>query len=123
MTKITSGIMEGDRVCPKHTLIFFGGEGMLERDFQQGLIKAIKKRFSPCIILKNDPTYLQGVPDLIVLKRDRWAALECKKSSKANRRPNQEYYVAKMKDMSYAAFVYPENMEDVLDDLQRTFES
>lgn len=95
--------------------------GKLERDFQRDLIKELKDIFEGCIIMKNDSSYIQGIPDLIVLFNDRWAALEVKKSRTASHRPNQEYYVDKMDDMSFARFVYPENKEDVLDELQQTF--
>ena len=95
--------------------------GKLERDFQRDLIKELKDSFEGCIIMKNDSSYIQGIPDLIVLFNDRWAALEVKKSRTASHRPNQEYYVDKMDDMSFARFVYPENKEDVLDELQQTF--
>ena len=92
----------------------------LERDFQAKLIKELKQIFKGCIIMKNDPTYIQGIPDLIILYKDKWAALEVKKSSVASHRPNQEYYVDLMDRMSYASFIYPENKEDVLYELQQT---
>ena len=95
--------------------------GKLERDFQRDLIKELKDIFEGCIIMKNDSSYIQGIPDLIVLFNDRWAALEVKKSRTASHRPNQEYYVDKMDDMSFARFIYPENKEDVLNELQQTF--
>ena len=66
---------------------------MLENKFQANLIKEIKNRFPGCMLLKNDPTYIQGIPDLTVLHGKRWATLECKKNAKASRQPNQEYYV------------------------------
>lgn len=94
---------------------------MKENQFQSNLIKKIKERFPGCIVLKNDPTYCQGIPDLLILNKDKWAALECKKNSKASYRPNQQYYVDMMDEMSYAAFVSPENEEDVLHDLERSF--
>lgn len=94
---------------------------MVERNFQADLIKKIKKRFDGCIVLKNDPEYIQGIPDLLILHNDKWAALECKKSSKAKHQPNQDYYVSKMDDMSFASFISPENEEEVLNELQRTF--
>lgn len=94
---------------------------MLENKFQANLIKEIKNRFPECMVLKNDPTYIQGIPDLVVLYKNKWAALECKKSAKAKHQPNQEYYISKMGDMSYASFVCPENKEAVLNDLQQTF--
>lgn len=94
---------------------------MKENKFQAHLIKKIKDQFEGCIVLKNDPEYLQGIPDLLILYKNKWAALECKRSSKAKRRPNQDYYVSKMDDMSFASFISPENEEEVLNDLQQTF--
>ena len=94
---------------------------MLESKFQANLIKKIKNRFEGAIVLKNDSSYIQGIPDLLILWHERWAALECKKSETASRRPNQEYYVSLMNDMSFAAFIYPENEEDILDAIQRSF--
>ena len=92
----------------------------LERDFQAKLIKELKMMFKGCIIMKNDPSYIQGIPDIIILYNDRWAALEVKKSATASHRPNQEYYVDIMDDMSFARFIYPENKEAVLYELQQT---
>ena len=95
--------------------------GKLERIFQSELIKELKELFPGCIILKNDPTYIQGIPDLLILFEDKWAALEVKKSITASHRPNQEFYVNKMGRMSYANFIYPENKEVILNELQETF--
>lgn len=93
----------------------------LERDFQAKLIKDLKNIFKGCIILKNDPSYIQGIPDLIILFEDKWAALEVKKSRTASHRPNQEYYVDLMDRMSFASFIYPENKEEILYELQQSF--
>lgn len=93
----------------------------LERDFQRSLIKELKELFPGCVVLKNDPEYIQGIPDLLVLHNDRWAALEVKKSKRASHRPNQDYYVEKMDDMSFARFIYPENKEEVLHEIQQSF--
>ncbi|HAE24269.1 MAG TPA: hypothetical protein DCG33_02920 [Prevotellaceae bacterium] len=93
----------------------------LERDFQASLIKELKRRFGGCMVMKLDPDYIQGIPDLLILYEDKWATLECKKSANASRRPNQEYYVRKMNDMSFSSFIYPENKERVLDELQQSF--
>ena len=84
---------------------------MLENKFQSKLIKDIKKEFPGCMVLKNDSSYLQGVPDLSIFYKDHYAMLEVKKSKNAKRQPNQEYYVDKLNEMSYASFVYPENRE------------
>ena len=92
----------------------------LESKFQKELIDEVKERYPGCVALKNDSSYIQGIPDLLILYKDRWAALEVKKSATASHRPNQEYYVDKMDEMSYASFIYPENKEAVLDELQQT---
>lgn len=94
---------------------------MLERDYQKKLIDKLEILFPGCFVLKNDPGYLQGVPDLLVLYGDRWAMLEVKTSAKAATRPNQTYYVELLDRMSFAAFVYPSNEEEVLDALTRAF--
>lgn len=90
----------------------------LERDFQASLIKELKARFPGCMVMKLDPDYIQGIPDLLILFGDKWATLECKRSASASHRPNQNYYVNQMNEMSYSAFIYPENKEEVLDELQ-----
>lgn len=94
---------------------------MQEREFQASLIKEIKNRFPGCIVMKNDSSYIQGIPDLLVLYENKWGSLECKKNAKASHRPNQEYYVEKMNDMSFSAFIFPENKGEVLDALERSF--
>lgn len=96
---------------------------MLESKFQSGLIDDLKERFPGCMVLKNDANYIQGIPDLLVLYRDKWASLECKKSSRATKQPNQEYYVGQMNEMSFSRFIYPENKEEVLDELQHAFQT
>jgi len=96
---------------------------MLERDYQARLIKELRRLFPGCVILKNDSDYLQGIPDLTILYNDRWAMLEVKAGAKSSVQPNQDYYVHKLNEMSFAAFIYPSNQEAVLDDLQRTFEA
>ena len=96
---------------------------MKENKFQSDLIKEIKERFDGCIVTKFDSAHIQGIPDLLVLYKDKWATLECKRNSKASHRPNQEYYVNKMNEMSFSRFVYPENKEAVLDELQQSFKA
>lgn len=96
---------------------------MKESKFQNGLIKNIKKNFPDSIVLKTNPNYIQGIPDLIILYKDKWVALECKRSEKAHHQPNQEYYISKMNSMSYASFVYPENERRVLDEMESALRS
>lgn len=97
--------------------------GKKENNYQSGLIKRIKERFPGCMVLKNDPNYIQGVPDLTIFHKQHWATLEVKKDSKAEHQPNQDHYVEKMNNMSYSAFIFPENEEDILNEIQNTFES
>ena len=73
--------------------------------------------------MKTDPNYIQGIPDLVIFYKDRWASLEVKRSSTATQRPNQEYYVDMMNEMSFSRFIFPENKEVVLDELQQSFGS
>lgn len=97
---------------------------MLESRYQADLIKKLRELFPGCFILKNDTDYMQGVPDLLVLVGDRWAMLEVKRirpRSSADFEPNQEWYLEQLNDMSYAACIYPENEQEVLDDLQQAF--
>ena len=95
---------------------------MLENQFQSELIKELKKMFPGCVIAKNDPNYIQGFPDLTILYLDKWAILECKRSEDEPHRPNQDYYVDKLDNMSFSRFIYPENKEEVLYELQQTFQ-
>lgn len=94
-----------------------------ESEFQAKLIKKLEKLFKGCVILKNDPAYLQGICDLTVLFKKKWAMLECKESVDASHQPNQDYYVNKLDNMSFARFIYPENEQEVLDELQKAFRS
>lgn len=93
-----------------------------ENKFQRELIKEIESRMPGCMVLKNDPNYIQGIPDLTVLYKKKWAVLECKKSKDAPFRPNQERYISSLNKMSFAASIYPENKEEVLDALQQSLQ-
>lgn len=93
----------------------------LEKDFQAKLIKELKKMFAGCIVTKLDSSYIQGIPDLLILYKNKWATLECKKSASAKKQPNQDYYVELMNKMSFSRFICPENKEEVLYELQQTF--
>ena len=96
---------------------------MAENTYQAKLIKKLEIIFPGCQILKNDPNYQQGIPDLTILYLDKWAVLETKASAKSSGRPNQPYFIDKLSAMSFASFICPENEKDVLDDLQQAFQS
>lgn len=93
----------------------------LESGFQDKLRDELKKLFPGCMIFKMDQ--IQGIPDLLILYKSKWSSLECKKSSKASRRPNQEYYVDLMDKMSFSRFICPENKDEVLKELKSYFTS
>jgi hypothetical protein len=104
-----------------HVLLNFAWEGRVAREseFQTRLIRKLRRMFPGCIILRNDANYLQGVPDILILWGNRWAVLEVKRNPTARTEPNQVHYVKIMNNMSFADFIYPENEEQVLRDLQR----
>lgn len=94
---------------------------MKESVFQRNLKKKLKAMFPGCIVTKLDANDIQGIPDLLILYNNKWAVLENKKSAKASHRPNQDYYVNLLNEMSFARFIFPENEEAVLNELQQTF--
>lgn len=110
-------------VYNKLALLFWKGDLKmpLESRFQSKLIKELKALFPGAIILKNDPNYLQGFPDLTIFHGSKWAVLDPKATKNSPRQPNQQYYVDITNDMSFGSFIYPENKEEVLSGLQRTF--
>lgn len=91
----------------------------LESGFQDKLIKELKELFPGCMTFKMDQ--IQGIPDLLVLYKNKWASLEVKKSAQAVKQPNQEYYVDLMNKMSFSRFINPQNKEEVLRELQKSF--
>ena len=94
---------------------------MKESEFQSNLKKEIKSLFPGCIVTKMDSGCIQGIPDLLILYKNKWATLENKRSANASHRPNQDYYVKKMNEMSFSRFIYPENKNEVLSELQKFF--
>jgi len=94
-----------------------------EAQYQSKVIKRLERMFPGCMILKNDATYRQGIPDLIVLWNDHWASLEVKVGPSIRKQPNQDYYIEKLSEMSFAAYIYPDVEEEVLNALQQAFKS
>lgn len=88
----------------------------VESQFQKDLIKEIKGMAprGDITVLKNDATIAQGIPDLVVFYKDRFAMLEVKKSENASHRPNQDWYIKKFANESFGYFIYPENKDKVL---------
>ena len=92
-------------------------------DIIADLKKELKTMFPGCIVTKLDSGDIQGIPDLLILYKNKWATLENKRSATASKRPNQEYYVNKMNEMSFSRFIFPENKEEVLNELRKAFKS
>lgn len=96
---------------------------MTEAQYQKQVLARVKEIFPGCVLMKNDSSYLQGVPDWTLLWGSCWAMLEIKRSSSARRQPNQQHYITQLHSMSFAAFLCPENEEIVLNELQEAFAS
>ena len=92
-----------------------------ESEFQHSLKKELENLFPGCLITKLDSSYIQGIPDLLILYKNKWATLENKRSEKATHQPNQDYYVEKMNNMSFSRFIYPENKNNVVNELTDFF--
>lgn len=98
--------------------------GKLENEYKRGLKKRIESRFPDCLVLKNDEQLLQGIFDMTILYGPWYAVLEVKRDATAPFQPNQEWYLDEVSRMGGIAFViYPENEEEVLDALQRSFQA
>lgn len=92
---------------------------MKENAFQKKIIKRIKSGFPKSIILKNDSTYIQGIPDLLILNKSKWAMIEIKKHNKSIFQPNQEYYLDLFNKMSFARMISQDNYEEVIKDVEQ----
>lgn len=96
---------------------------MRENQYQAELKKRLKNMLPGCLVTKLDSSDIQGIPDLLILYKNKWAILEVKKDAEAPHRPNQDYYVNKLNDMSFSRFIFPENEEEVLNELYKAFKS
>lgn len=95
--------------------------GEKESKFQSDLIKELKEIFPGCEVMKQDSGYVQGVPDLVIFYGPHWAMLECKRKRGSKKQSNQDWYVDRFNDMSFARFINPQNKKEVLYDLQQAF--
>ncbi|NCA91993.1 hypothetical protein EOM82_01900 [bacterium] len=89
--------------------------------FKKLVKERLEKTFPNCMIFDLDPNQCQGIPDLLILHKKQWASLEAKGYEDAPHRPNQEYYVDTMNNMSFSSFIFPENEEVVFDRLVELF--
>lgn len=91
---------------------------MLESAYQFEVIKRLKREFPGCLVITNDPRKVQGIPDLLILFGPNWAMLEVKAARNSPTRANQSHYVEDFGRMSYCAFIFPENEEEIFNELQ-----
>ena len=94
------------------------GVQVKESKFQADLVRELNEIFVDVLVMKLDSSYMQGIPDLLILHPNGWAVLEVKRSINEPFQPNQEYYIDLLDQWSFAAMIAPENKEDVLHDLQ-----
>jgi hypothetical protein len=94
---------------------------MNEAEYQARIIRKVHDLIPGAVIIKNDSSYMPGIPDLLILCNDRWAMLEVKIKPTSKRQPNQDHYIDQFMSMSFASFIFPEIEEDVLYDLQLAF--
>jgi hypothetical protein len=94
---------------------------MRESRYQSKVLARLRDLFPGCMLLKNDSSYIQGIPDWTLLHGRYWAMLEIKVSATADVQPNQDYYVERLARLGYAAFIYPGNEVDVFNELQQAF--
>ena len=98
-----------------------------EGKFKEKLIKDIEKELPGCIVTKLEADTSNGIPDIIILHKGKWATLEAKKDisevTKARRNKlAQDYYVAEMNKMSFSRYVYPQNKAEVINELKVHFQ-
>ena len=86
-----------------------------ESRFQHEVIQELEERLPGCVVMKNATGLKDGFPDISVYRGRNWAMLECKRSESESHRPNQDWWVERLNDMSFASFIYPENRGEVLD--------
>lgn len=91
---------------------------MTESKYQTHVLARIAELLPGSTALKNDSAYQQGIPDWTIFHGPKYALLEIKPSAKSRRQPNQEYFIEKFSAIGFAAFIYPENEQEVLDALQ-----
>jgi hypothetical protein len=94
---------------------------MKEASYSMSLKRELRAEFPGIVIVKNDPELQQGFPDLMLLYKNRWAALEVKADYLAPHQPNQDYWIEHLDSMSMAAFIFPENHDAIMEELRKHF--
>lgn len=96
-----------------------------ESSYQEYLIPKIYeclpgRKIIDTIVIITDPVYTQGIPDLLVLHRGKWAFLEVKLTERSKMQPNQQWWLDNWGKWTFTAIIHPGNEEEVLRALQQS---
>lgn len=89
----------------------------MEKKAQDKLVKYLKSKKCYVLRLRSGPNYPAGCPDIIALYEGFWAAFEVKASPTAKFQPLQKETIEKFEQWSFARVVYPENVDEVIGEL------
>lgn len=87
-----------------------------ESAFEKEVVKFLKSKGCDVFKMRYAP---EGTPDRLFLKEGFWGMLEVKKSEDAPFRPLQPEKLERYNNWSYAKAVYPENWDEIKDELER----
>ena len=81
-----------------------------------------KKKNVDIFVEFADAGKVNGIPDLIIFYKKKYARIETKREQDAAKRLHQEYYINMFKKQGiYAEFLMPENEEEIINGLRRYF--
>lgn len=93
----------------------------VEAKVQSQLIKYLRSKGAYVIKTKPGPGTPVGCPDVIALYEGFWSAFECKAYANSPFQPLQKETISKLEDWSFAKVVHSDNVDDIIDELDRMF--
>lgn len=93
----------------------------LEREFEKDFMEDLDEVLPNGHWIKGNSQMQQGIPDRMFLHGEHWAMLEFKRETDSAKQENQDWFIEKFNNMSYAKIVTPENAQEVIDEIQATF--
>lgn len=91
---------------------------MAESNFQGKVVRWLRQKGCYVLVITAHPGIPDGCPDVIALcDGGGWIGLECKKDAKAKFQPLQKATIQKLNGMYYCRAVYPENWEEIKQEL------
>lgn len=91
----------------------------MEKKTQQRLIKHLKRRGCFVMAITVVPGIPTGTPDVFFCKEGFYGFAEVKSSRTAKYRPLQKEQLKKLNDWSWAKAVYPENYDEIKEELDK----